>query len=114
MLPIPRLAHLNIPWTYKLKFHGTLRRFVHMKRDLREQQGKLATLLQERGPRITEIARELGESPETVRYWFRHNILGHRGVAYQAVPDFERLGFKRIHAVIDFSDEYLRNARDIL
>jgi hypothetical protein len=85
-----------------------------MKHDLREQQTKLATLLQERGPRITEISRVLGESPETVRYWFKHNILGHRGVAYQAVPNYEGLGFKRIRAVIDFADEYLPHAKDIL
>lgn len=86
-----------------------------MKPDLREQQTKLAMLLQERGPRITEIARELGESPETVRYWFNHNILGrHKGIAYQAVPDYEGLGFKRIRAVIDFADEYLPHAKDIL
>ena len=85
-----------------------------MRPDLRQQHARLATLLQERGPRITEIARELGESPETVRYWFKHNILGRRGVAYQAVLDYERLGFKRIHALIDFSDEYQLRAKDIL
>ena len=86
-----------------------------MKPDTREQQTRLAMLLQERGPRITEIARQLGESPETVRYWFKHNILGGRGgIAYQAVPDFGGLGFRRIHAIIDFSDEYLIRAKDIL
>ncbi len=86
-----------------------------MKPDLREQQTKLAMLLQERGPRITEIARQLGESPETVRYWFKHNILGGRGgIAYQAVPNYEGLGFRRIYAIIDFSDEYLPHAKDIL
>ena len=86
-----------------------------MKPDLREQQTRLAMLLQERGPRITEIARELGESPETVRYWFKHNILGARGgVAYQAVLNFGGLGLKRIHAIIDFTDEYLLHASDIL
>lgn len=86
-----------------------------MKPDLRGQQTKFAMLLQERGPRITEIARELGESPETVRYWFKHNILtGHGGIAYQAVPNYGGLGFKRIHAVIDFADDYLLHARDIL
>jgi DNA-binding Lrp family transcriptional regulator len=85
-----------------------------LKPDLREKQARLATLLQERGPRITEIARKLDESPETVRYWFKHNILGRRGVAYQAVPNYEGLGFKRIHAVIDFADEYLPHAKEIL
>lgn len=85
-----------------------------MKPDLREKQARLATLLQERGPRITEIARKLDESPETVRYWFKNNILGRRGVAYQAVLNYEGLGFKRIHAVIDFADEYLPHAKEIL
>jgi hypothetical protein len=85
-----------------------------LKPDLREQQTRLAMLLQERGPRITEIARELKVYPETVRYWFKHNILGQRGVAYQAVPNYEGLGFKRILAVIDFADEYLPHAKDIL
>jgi len=85
-----------------------------LKPDVREQHARLAALLQERGPRITDIARELGESPETVRYWFKHNILGRRGVAYQAWPDHERLGFKRIRAVIDFADEYLPHAKEIL
>ena len=85
-----------------------------MKPDLREQQTRFAMLLQERGPRITEIARELGVYPETARYWFNHNVLGHRGVAYQAVPNYEGLGFKRILAVIDFANEYLPQARYIL
>ncbi|MDA4127309.1 MAG: hypothetical protein OK452_08955 [Thaumarchaeota archaeon] len=85
-----------------------------MKPDLKSKQARLATLLQERGPRITEIARKLGESPETVRYWFKHNILGRNGVAYQAVPNYEGLGFKRIHAVIDFDNEYLPHAKEIL
>ncbi len=85
-----------------------------MKPDLRSKQARLATLLQERGPRITEIARKLGESPETVRYWFKHNILGRNGVTYQAVPNYEGLGFKRIRAVIDFDDEYLPHAKEIL
>ncbi|HEV2121140.1 MAG TPA: hypothetical protein VGS11_13690, partial [Candidatus Bathyarchaeia archaeon] len=85
-----------------------------MKPDLKSKQARLATLLQERGPRITEIARKLGESPETVRYWFKHNILGRNGVVYQAVPNYEGLGFKRIHAVIDFDDEYLPHAKGIL
>jgi len=85
-----------------------------LKPDLREQQTKLAMLLQERGPRITEIARELGESPETVRYWFKNNILSHQGIAYQAVLNYRGLGFKRVHAVVDFADEYLPHAKDIL
>ncbi len=86
-----------------------------MKPNTREQQTRLAMLLQERGPRITEIARQLGERPETVRYWFKHNILGGRGgIAYQAVPNYEGLGFRRIHAIVDFSDEYLLHAKDIL
>lgn len=72
-------------------------------------------LLQEQGPRITDLARQLGERPETVRYWFKHNVLGGRGgVAYQAVPDYGGLGFKRIHAIIDFADECLPRAKDIL
>ena len=85
-----------------------------MKPDLREQQTKFAMLLQERGPRITEIARELGVYPETARYWFNHYILGRRGVTYQAQPDYEGLGFKRIAAVIDFANEYSPFAREIL
>jgi DNA-binding Lrp family transcriptional regulator len=85
-----------------------------LKPDLKEKQAKLAMLLQERGPRITEIARELGESPETVRYWFKNNILAHKGIAYQAVPNHRALGFSRIRAIIDFADEYLPHARDIL
>ncbi|HEV2225447.1 MAG TPA: hypothetical protein VGR56_01430 [Nitrososphaerales archaeon] len=85
-----------------------------MKPDLRKKQTNLAMLLQERGPRITEIARELGESPETVRYWFKNNILAHKGIAYQAVPNYKGLGFIRIRAVIDFADEYLVHAKDIL
>jgi DNA-binding Lrp family transcriptional regulator len=85
-----------------------------MKPDLREQQTRLAMLLQERGPRITEIARELGESPETVRYWFKNNILSRQGIAYQAILNYRGLGFKRVHAVIDFADEYLPHAKGIL
>jgi len=85
-----------------------------LKPDLKEKQANLARLLQERGPRITEIARELGESPETVRYWFKNNILAHKGIAYQAVPNYIGLGFTRIRAIIDFADDYLAHARDIL
>jgi DNA-binding Lrp family transcriptional regulator len=85
-----------------------------LKPDLREQQARLATLLQERGPRITEIARELKESPETVRYWFKNNILSHKGIVFQAVPNYEGMGFKRIQAIIDFADEYLTHAKAVL
>ena len=85
-----------------------------MNPSLREQQTRFAMLLQERGPKITEIARELGVYPETARYWFNHNIMGHRGVAYQAVPNYEGLGFKRILVVVDLGNEYSPHAKAIL
>ena len=81
----------------------------------REQLTRFAMLLQERGFKITEIARELGVYPETARYWFNYNMTNRdRGVAFQAIANYEGLGFKRVRAVIDFADEYLPHAKELL
>jgi hypothetical protein len=72
-----------------------------------------AALLEKRGPSITGIAREMGVSPETARYWYRQCILNRRGFALHAVLDEQELGLRRTVVLADLEDRYWPHARDI-
>jgi hypothetical protein len=74
---------------------------------------QLAELIAELGPDIPEISRRLGQFKESVRYRYKEKIVK-RGMAVQAVVSHERLGLKRLIAVVDFSDSYRRYAQPIL
>ena len=59
------------------------------------------------------ISRELGIHKETVRYWYRHVLLG-KGYVTQAVPNHEKLGLVRMVALARFSKEFRPYADAIL
>jgi DNA-binding Lrp family transcriptional regulator len=56
------------------------------------------------GPRIPEIARQLGRHKETVRYWYKK--LYERGFAIQAVANHEALGLRRVAMKVRFEERY--------
>ncbi len=60
--------------------------------------------LMEFGPVIPEIARRMREHRETVRYWYK--TLLRRGFTIQASVNFEKLGLRRVVAIVRFSPEY--------
>src|SRR5271157_3028183 len=74
---------------------------------------QLVKLLSEMGPDIPEISRRLGQFKESVRYRYKEKILN-RGMVVQAVVDHERLGLKRVIAVVEFSSEFNTYAPTIL
>ncbi len=70
-------------------------------------------MLTEIGPDIPEIARNLGQFKESVRYRYKEKILN-KGFAVQASVDHERLGLKRMVAILGFADDYEKYAQSIL
>jgi hypothetical protein len=74
---------------------------------------QLVQLLTEIGPDIPEIARSLGQFKESVRYRYKEKILN-KGFAVQASVDHEKLGLKRMVAILGFADEYEGYAQSIL
>lgn len=83
------------------------------KKDVNLRTAQLVQLLTEIGPDIPEIARRLGQFKESVRYRYKEKILN-RGFAVQAVPDYEKLGMRRVIVRIDFAQEYKQYANAIL
>ncbi len=71
-----------------------------------------AALLEKEGPSITAIAREMGVSPETARYWYKQ-ILNRRKFALHAFFDEQELGLKRTVVLADLEDAYQPHARGI-
>ncbi len=74
---------------------------------------QLVQLLTEIGPDIPEIARSLGQFKESVRYRYKEKILN-KGFAVQASVDHERLGLKRMVAILGFGADYEGYAQSIL
>ncbi|HYB45490.1 MAG TPA: winged helix-turn-helix transcriptional regulator [Nitrososphaerales archaeon] len=74
---------------------------------------QLVQLLTEIGPDIPEIARSLGQFKESVRYRYKEKILN-KGFAVQASVDHERLGLKRLVAIVGFTKDYEEYAQAIL
>jgi DNA-binding Lrp family transcriptional regulator len=83
------------------------------KKDVNLRTAQLVQLLTEIGPDIPEIARRLGQFKESVRYRYKEKILN-RGFAVQAMPDYEKLGMKRVVMIVDFAPEYRQYASAIL
>ena len=73
--------------------------------DVNSRTVQLVELLTEVGPDVPEISRRLGQFKESVRYRYKEKILN-KGFAVQALVDHEKLGLKRIVAVLDFAGEY--------
>ena len=74
---------------------------------------QLVKLLNEVGPDIPEISRRLQQFKESVRYRYKEKILN-KGFAVQANVDHERLGLRRVEAVLDFAEDYKKFSESIL
>jgi DNA-binding Lrp family transcriptional regulator len=67
--------------------------------------GQLARMITEIGPNISEIARQLGQFKESVRYRYKEKLLS-KGFAVHVAVDHEKLGLRRMIIFIDFADAY--------
>jgi len=73
----------------------------------------MVKLITKYGPEINRIARELQIHKETARYWYKEKLLK-KGYTVQAVPNHEKLGLRRVIALVGFSDEFRSYADAIL
>jgi DNA-binding Lrp family transcriptional regulator len=73
----------------------------------------LVRLLTGVGPDIPEISRRLERPRESVRHCYKEKILN-KGFAVQAKVDHEKLGLRRVIAVLDFTEEYKNFSQSIL
>jgi DNA-binding Lrp family transcriptional regulator len=74
--------------------------------------GQLAKMITELGPNISEIARQLGQFKESVRYRYKEKLLN-KGFAVQVALDHEKLGLRRVIMLIDFADQYQKLAEEM-
>jgi DNA-binding Lrp family transcriptional regulator len=75
--------------------------------------GQLARMITEIGPNISEIARQLGQFKESVRYRYKEKLLS-KGFAVHVAVDHEKLGLKRVIILVDFADEYRSIAHKVM
>jgi DNA-binding Lrp family transcriptional regulator len=73
----------------------------------------LVKLISKYGPRISKVARELGVHKETARYWYKENLLK-KGYTLTAVPNYEKLGLRRVVAIAEFEKDFRPYADAIL
>lgn len=83
------------------------------KKDVNVRTAQLVQLVSEIGPDIPEISRRLGQFKESVRYRYKEKLMS-KGFAVQAMPDHERLGLRRMIAVVEFTEAYSTYAQAIL
>ena len=84
----------------------------HPRRKLNDELVEMARCLAEVGPNINEIARRTGQFKETVRYRY-HRFFLKSGITVQAVPNYARLGFKRLILVAKLNPACEVNAKSI-
>jgi len=77
-----------------------------------EKMAEMVRLITQRGPKIDEIARDIGVYKETVRYWY--NSLLKNGFTIQASRNHEKLGMKRVVLVAELSESFREYADAIL
>src|SRR5271155_5482268 len=75
--------------------------------------GQLARMITEIGPNISEIARQLGQFKESVRYRYKEKLLS-KGFAVHVAVDHEKLGLRRLILLIDFSEAYRPMAQKMM
>jgi hypothetical protein len=88
-------------------------RSVSRQDDSNSKIAEMVKLLTKYGPQINRISRELRIHKETARYWYKEKLLK-KGYTVQAVPNHEKLGLKRVVALVEFSDEFKPYADAIL
>ena len=84
-----------------------------MRPNLIDEQSKFVSLLEEKGPRIKQISRDLGLSAETLRYWFKNRILGHSGFAFVGIANYRRLGLRRYSGIAELTREARPFAKEL-
>ncbi len=82
------------------------------RRKLNDELAEMARYLAEVGPNINEIARRTGQFVETVRYRY-HRFFLDRGITVQAVPNYRKLGFKRLILIAKLTPTCEANAKSI-
>src|SRR5271169_632870 len=75
--------------------------------------GQLARMITEIGPNISEIARQLGQFKESVRYRYKEKLLS-KGFAVHVAVDHEKLGLKRVILLLEFADAHKEMARNFM
>ncbi|MDG6913678.1 MAG: hypothetical protein JRN34_05150 [Nitrososphaerota archaeon] len=73
---------------------------------------QLVKLLSQLGPDVPEISRRLGQFKESVRYRYKEKVVN-RGIAIQGAVDHEKLGLKRMMAVVDVAEPYRNYAQAV-
>ncbi len=73
----------------------------------------IAKTVAEFGPNPNTIAKVVGQKKETVRYRYNTFILK-RGMAVQAVPDYQRLGLKRAMVLITFKPPFSEQPQQVV
>lgn len=92
--------------------HRTKNRPATKHDDTNSRVAALVKLITTYGPQINRISRELGVHKETARYWYRG--LGKKGYAVSAIPDFAKLGLRRVIAFAEFSESFRPYADAVL
>jgi DNA-binding Lrp family transcriptional regulator len=82
------------------------------RRKLNSELVRMALCLAKTGPNINEIARATSCHKETVRYRY-HRFFRERGITVQAMPDYGKLGFKRLILVLKLAPSYEHIAKDV-
>jgi DNA-binding Lrp family transcriptional regulator len=80
--------------------------------DTNSKIAAMVKLLTKYGPQINRIGRELGIHKETIRYWYKGLLK--KGYTLTAVPNYERLGLKRVVVLAEFSEKFAPYADAIL
>jgi DNA-binding Lrp family transcriptional regulator len=81
--------------------------------DTNTRTAQLVKLISEIGPDIPEISRRLGQFKESVRYRYKEKLLD-KGLAVQAMVDYEKLGLRRLELIVDFAPEFRRYSQTIM
>jgi len=73
--------------------------------DTNSEIAALVKLITKYGPQINRISRELGVHKETARYWYKEKLLK-KGYTLTAVPNYEKLGLRRVVVLAEFSEQF--------
>jgi hypothetical protein len=82
------------------------------RRKLNRELVQMARWLAVVGPNINEVARLTGRFKETVRYRY-HRFFLSRGITVQAIPNYAKLGFKRLVLIAKLAPACETNAESI-
>ena len=90
-----------------------MRKQIAVPRNTSARTAELVNLISVIGPDIPEIARQLDQFKESVRYRYKEKVLS-KGFAVHALPNHEKLGLRRVVLILDFNSLYAAYANSIL